>query len=64
MFRSIISVSIVFVLVSSAQAKTIHVPANLPTIQGAIVAAWNGDTVLVAPGTYVENYNGLEKLDR
>ena len=37
----------------SAQ-KTINVPADVTTIQGAINAASNGDTVLVAPGTYTE----------
>jgi hypothetical protein len=36
-------------------ASTIHVPADQPTIQQAINAAANGDTVLVSAGTYTEN---------
>jgi hypothetical protein len=37
--------------------NTINVPADQPTIQAAINAATNGQTVLVAPGTYKENVN-------
>ncbi|MFH2001938.1 MAG: right-handed parallel beta-helix repeat-containing protein [Planctomycetota bacterium] len=42
-------------------ADTIHVPASYPTIQGGINAAVNGDIILVAAGTYVENIDFLGK---
>ncbi|MCE2885046.1 MAG: hypothetical protein LW806_09140, partial [Planctomycetaceae bacterium] len=39
---------------SLCKAAEIHVPADHATIQAAINASANGDTVVVAPGTYTE----------
>ena len=37
--------------------NTIHVPADAPDIQSAILAAQNGDSVVVAPGYYFASIN-------
>lgn len=51
-----------FIASAGVQAQSvIHVPGDQATIQAAINAAANGDTVLVGPGTYVENINFLGK---
>ena len=47
--------------ISFANAAEIHVPQDQPTIQAGIAAAVNGDTVIVAPGRYVENVDFLGK---
>jgi hypothetical protein len=41
-------------------AAEIHVPSQFPTIQAAIDASQDNDTIVVQPGTYTENidYNG------
>lgn len=46
-----------FIVCASLHATTIHVPTDQPTIQAGINAAVNGDTVLVAPGTYAGEGN-------
>ena len=38
-----------------ARAATINVPADKPTIAAALIAAANGDTIIVADGTYLEH---------
>ncbi len=52
-----------FILVSTfLSAAIINIPADQPTIQAGIIAAVDADTVLVQPGTYVENINFNGKL--
>lgn len=46
---------------SLLQARTLVVPDQLPTIQGGLTAAEEGDTVLVQPGAYTENISFLGK---
>jgi len=42
-------------------SATIHVPADQPNIQFGILAAMDGDVILVAPGTYRENIDFMYK---
>lgn len=46
-----------FIIIATlpVHAVVINVPGNQPGIQAGINAATDGDTVLVAPGTYLEN---------
>ena len=47
--------------ISSLAASTIHVPDDYSAIQDAIKAAGEGDTIIVRPGTYMENIDFLGK---
>lgn len=46
------ALALLFVLPGAARAATLRVPSEYSTIQAAINAGSEGDTVLVAPGTY------------
>ena len=46
---------------NESEAATIRVPSDYATIQQAISAASNGDTVIVAPGSYSETVDFLGK---
>jgi hypothetical protein len=51
------ALSLLFFALLSASATVIDVPDDYETIQQGIDASTDGDTVLVQPGTYVENIN-------
>ena len=46
-----------FLICFTLQSQLLHVPQNYGTIQEAINAAVDNDTVMVAPGEYFENIN-------
>ncbi|MBD3369493.1 hypothetical protein GF402_03930 [Candidatus Fermentibacteria bacterium] len=47
-----IRVALMLSIASICLAATLHVPGDYPTIQEAIAAVEDGDTVLVGPGSY------------
>ena len=53
----ILSVMIFTFIPFVSHSTIINIPADYPTIQQGINASAHGDTVLVQPGTYVENIN-------
>jgi parallel beta-helix repeat protein/predicted outer membrane repeat protein len=58
MIRTFILSAFLFLFFSSfANTTIINIPADYLTIQQGIDASTDGDTVLVQPGTYIENIN-------
>jgi serine protease len=53
--RPLRAAALTMLLVASAGADVFHVPAQIASVHWAVNIAQPGDTVLVAPGTYVEN---------
>jgi hypothetical protein len=56
-----LAIAILLAIATNAMATVHNVPASFATIQSAVDAATNGDTVLVQPGTYLENFSFLDK---
>jgi len=56
--RSKISIQFLpVIIISVLKAATINIPVDQTTIQAGKDASFNVDTILVQPGTYVENFN-------
>jgi hypothetical protein len=59
MMRIVLALLLVLVSMGPALARTWHIlpdgNGDAPTIQAAVDSSAHGDTVLVAPGTYLEH---------
>lgn len=54
-FFALLQFAGILAISNAAFCTTLYVPDNYSTIQGAIDASTDGDTVIVRPGTYLEN---------
>lgn len=61
MLRACAALLAALAVVACGRGATIRVPGDAPTIQAAIDQASDGDTVLVAPGVYLETIDLLGK---
>lgn len=59
--RSFMKVLAMTLICASGYSATVYVPDNYATIQEAIDASFNGDTVIVRPGSYVEKIDFVGK---
>ncbi len=59
--RFILAASLALLACSDPALGDIHVPRDFPTIMKALGAAQDGDTIIVAPGTYNESIDFLGK---
>ncbi len=58
--KTVTTTAICFLIIAGiASGADIYVPDDYATIQDAIAASANGDTVIVRPGTYMENVDFL-----
>jgi len=60
--RFLLTLALPLIIAAPALGADIYVPDNYATIQDAINASVNGDTVIVRPGTYVENIDFIGRL--
>ena len=56
-----IILTVLLFLPAIGYSATYYVPDDYPTIQEAINGSLDGDTIIVRPGTYMENINFIGK---